>query len=148
MNAEVEWKNRLNEELHKKDKEIESIERTHRAEFERLETQRNSETMLKNQELNELTKAFESESNRLNEIITTKDRVIDQLTIENNKEKTRILNLTRDYEAEINMLTHEKNRLIDELEHFGRENEYLTKDKMLLAGDLENENNNLRDLLL
>ena len=33
MNAEVEWKNRLNEELHKKDKEIESIERTHRAEF-------------------------------------------------------------------------------------------------------------------
>lgn len=97
MNAEVEWKNRLNEELHKKDKEIESIERTHRAEFERLETQRNSETMLKNQELNELTKAFESESNRLNEIITTKDRVIDQLTIENNKEKTRILNLTRDY---------------------------------------------------
>lgn len=46
------------------------------------------------------------------------------------------------------MLTHEKNRLIDELEHFGRENEYLTKDKMLLAGDLENENNNLRDLLL
>lgn len=33
MNAEVEWKNRLNEELHKKDKEIENIERTHRAEF-------------------------------------------------------------------------------------------------------------------
>lgn len=58
------------------------------------------------------------------------------------------MNLTRDYEAEINLLTHEKNRLIDELEHFGRENEYLTKDKMLLAGDLENENNNLRDLLL
>lgn len=33
MNAEVEWKNRLNEELHKKDKEIDNNERTHRAEF-------------------------------------------------------------------------------------------------------------------
>jgi predicted nucleic acid-binding Zn-ribbon protein len=58
------------------------------------------------------------------------------------------LNLTRDYEAEINLLAHEKNRLIDELEHLAKENEYLAKDKALLAGDLENENCNLRDLLL
>jgi hypothetical protein len=33
MNAEVNWKNQLNEEIHKKNKEIEGIERTHRAEF-------------------------------------------------------------------------------------------------------------------
>jgi hypothetical protein len=46
--------------------------------------------------------------------------MIDHLSLENNKEKTRILSLTRDYESEINHLTHEKNRLFDELEVFSR----------------------------
>lgn len=96
----------MNEEKHKKEKEFEVIERTHRAELEKIESQRNNETILKNQELNELRKTFEAESDRLNEILNNKDKVIDQLSIENNKEKTRVLNLTRDYEAEINMLTH------------------------------------------
>jgi hypothetical protein len=60
MHAEVEWKNQLNQDKHQKEKEIENIERTHRVELEKVEAQRNNETILKNQELNELTKAFEA----------------------------------------------------------------------------------------
>lgn len=63
--------------------------------------------------------------------------MIENLTVENNKEKNRILKMTQDYETEISHLTHEKNRLIDELEYLGKDNEMLAKDKVLLAGDLE-----------
>lgn len=74
--------------------------------------------------------------------------MIENLTVENNKEKNRILKMTQDYETEISHLTHEKNRLIDELEYLGKDNEMLAKDKVLLAGDLEKQNANLRELLL
>ena len=86
--------------------------------------------------MNELTKVFESESRRLNDLISSRDRVIEQLSAENNKEKTRIINLTRDYEAEINLLTNEKNRLIDEIEHVGKQNEFLAKDKVFISSEL------------
>ena len=52
---------------------------------------------MKNQELKDLTKTFESEANRLNEIINMKERMIDSLSKENSKEKTRILELTKNY---------------------------------------------------
>lgn len=73
--------------------------------------------------------------------------MIQNLSIENNKEKNRLLKLTQEYETEINHLSHEKNRLIDQLEYIGKDNQILTKDKVLLTGDLEKENYNLRDLL-
>lgn len=38
--------------------------------------------------------------------------------------------------------------MIDEVEHLGKQNEYLAKDKVLITGDLEEENRSLRDLLL
>jgi hypothetical protein len=37
--------------------------------------------------------------------------------------------------------------LFEEVDHLGRDNEILAKDKALLAGELERENINLRDLL-
>lgn len=72
----------------------------------------------------------------MKDILSVKDRMIENLTVENNKEKNRILKMTQDYETEISHLTHEKNRLIDELEYLGKDNEILAKDKVLLAGDL------------
>lgn len=35
----------------------------------------------------------------MKEIITHKDRVIDELSVENHREKARVLTLTRDYET-------------------------------------------------
>lgn len=127
---------------------MEALERSHRAQLDKLEVTRKNEALLKNQEINEITKAFEKESDRLKDILSVKDRMIENLTVENNKEKNRILKMTQDYETEISHLTHEKNRLIDELEYLGKDNEILAKDKVLLAGDLQKQNANLRELLL
>ena len=44
------------------------------------------------------------------------------MSVENNKEKNRILKMTQEYETEINHLSHEKNRLIDEVEYLGKDN--------------------------
>lgn len=52
---------------------------------------------MKNQQLNEITRTFEGEMNKLKDILDVKDKMIENLSIENNKEKNRILNLTRDY---------------------------------------------------
>lgn len=43
---------------------------------------------------------------RLKEILAVKDRMIENLTIEGNREKSRVLQLTQEYEAEIGHLTH------------------------------------------
>ena len=103
--------------------------------------------MTKNQQINDLTKTFETESNRLNEIIGIKDKMIDTLQHDNNKEKARNIALTKDYEAEINALSHDKNRLLDEVELYARDNETLAKEKAYITEDLDKENLNLRDLL-
>lgn len=58
MKAEVDWKNTLREETHKKNLEMEKTERAHKAELEKIENQRNTDNLLKNQEINELTKTF------------------------------------------------------------------------------------------
>jgi hypothetical protein len=61
---------------------------------------------VKTQELGEVTRAFEKEGVRLKEILAVKDRMIENLTIEGNREKSRVLQLTQEYEAEIGHLTH------------------------------------------
>ena len=53
--------------------------------------------MMKNQEIKDLTKVFENEANKLKEVISIKDKMVDSLTSENNKEKARIVALTHDY---------------------------------------------------
>jgi hypothetical protein len=45
-------------------------------------------------------------------------------------------------------LSHEKNRLIDEIEYLGKDNEILTRDTVMKTGDLEKENIGLRELLM
>lgn len=35
----------------------------------------------------------------MKEIISHKDKIIDELSVENHREKTRVLSLTRDYET-------------------------------------------------
>ena len=97
MKAEVDWKNTLREETHKKNLEMEKTERAHKAELEKIENQRNTDNLLKNQEINELTKTFQSESERMKEILSNKEKTIDTLSVENHKEKARVLALTRDY---------------------------------------------------
>lgn len=102
-----------------------------------MEAIRKNEAMMKNQELNEITRAFENETVRLKEILGVKDKMIENLSAENNKEKNRILKMTQEYETEINHLAHEKNRLIDQVEYLGKDNEILAKDKVMLTGDLD-----------
>lgn len=63
-----------------------------------MEKQREADKLRQNQELKDLTHAFESEGQRLNEIVNMKDRMIDNLNKENSKEKQRILDLTKNYE--------------------------------------------------
>ena len=77
---------------------------------------------MKNQELKDLTNTFESEANRLNEIINMKERMIDSLNKENSREKQRILELTKNYENEINNLAHDKSRLMNEIDELNKEN--------------------------
>ena len=85
---------------------MEKAERAHKAELEKVENKRNTENLLKNQEINELTKTFENESSRMKEIISNKEKTIDTLSVENHREKARVLTLTRDYESEITQLSH------------------------------------------
>lgn len=49
-----------------------------------------------------------------------KDRMIDSLNKENGKEKQKILDLTKNYENEINNLAHEKARLMNEVDDLNR----------------------------
>ncbi len=65
MNAELAWKDKLREEIHKKDLEIQKNERIHKGELEKVENQRNADALMKNQEIKDLTKTFEQEMNRL-----------------------------------------------------------------------------------
>ena len=76
--------------------------------------------MMRNQEMKDITQTFENESKRLNEIINMKDRMVDSLQKENNKEKATILSLTKNYENQINNLAHEKSRLQSEINNMDR----------------------------
>ena len=53
----------------------------------------------KSQELKDLTHTFEVEAGRLNEIIQKKAEQVDRLASENSKEKSKVLQLTQQYEA-------------------------------------------------
>lgn len=77
---------------------------------------------MKNQQLKDLTNAFEAEGKRLNEIIAMKERMIEGLNKDLSREKQKILELTRSYEKEINDLVHEKNRLLDEIDVLNHDN--------------------------
>lgn len=77
MNAEIAWKDKLREEIHKKDIEIEKNEKIHKGELEKVESQRNADAQMKNQEVKELSKTFEAEMNRLKEILNNKERTIE-----------------------------------------------------------------------
>ena len=62
-----------------------------------MENKRASENLMRNQEMKDIKQTFENESKRLNEIVNMKDRMVDSLTKENNKEKATILELTKNY---------------------------------------------------
>ena len=51
-----------------------------------------------------------------------KERMIDSLNKENSREKQRILELTKNYENEINNLAHDKSRLMNEIDELNKEN--------------------------
>ena len=80
---------------------------------------------MKNQEIKDITSTFEAESNRLNQIIDNKEKMIDVLNNDLNKEKKVVLELTRSYEKEINDLAHDKSRLLDEVENLSQQNTHL-----------------------
>lgn len=71
-NAQAQWKKELNDTINKKDKDIENLERFHRTELEKIENKRANESLMKNQEMKDITNAFEAEGKRLNEIINMK----------------------------------------------------------------------------
>lgn len=77
------------------------------------ENERKNMLMTKNQQINDLTKTFDDESKRMKEIISIKDKMVDTLQGDNNKEKARVIALTKDYESEITHLSHERNRLLE-----------------------------------
>lgn len=52
---------------------------------------------MKNQEIKDLTNAFEAEAKRQNEIINMKERMVDGLNKDLNREKQKLLELTRSY---------------------------------------------------
>lgn len=47
--------------------------------MEKIENKRAAETLMKNQEIKDLTNAFDAESKRLSEIINTKEKIIENL---------------------------------------------------------------------
>lgn len=77
--------------MNRKDKEIENIERLHRTELEKQENKRSAENLMKNQEIKDLTNAFEAEGKRLNEIVGMKERMIEGLNKDLNREKQKVL---------------------------------------------------------
>lgn len=101
---------------------MENLERLHRTELEKLDNKRAAENLMKNQQIKEITNAFETEAKRLNEIINMKQRMVESLNKDLSKEKQRVLELTRNYENQINNLSHEKCRLIQEIDHLSDSN--------------------------
>ena len=87
-----------------------------------MDNKRAAESLMKNQEIKDITNAFESETKRLNQIISMKERMIESLNKDLSKEKQRVLQLTRNYENEINNLAHEKARLVEETDHLSDDN--------------------------
>jgi hypothetical protein len=57
--------------------EIEKNSKIHKSELEKVENQRNADTLLKNQEMKELSKTFETETNRLKETLNNKEKAIE-----------------------------------------------------------------------
>ena len=51
-----------------------------------------------------------------------KERMVDGINKDLNREKQKVLELTRSYEKEINDLVHEKNRLLDEVDALNHDN--------------------------
>ena len=78
-----------------------------------MDRKREDDIKMKNQELKDLAYTFECEANRMNEIINARDREILALAEEKNKGKAGIVDLTRNYESEINTLVHEKRRYME-----------------------------------
>ena len=97
MHAEVEWKNQMNEKAHQHAQQVDALERTHKAEKERAEAQHHNAMEAKSKEVCELTKTFESEAARLNDIVQQKTEEAQRLTAENSKEQAKILKMTREY---------------------------------------------------
>lgn len=52
---------------------------------------------MKSQEIKELTKTFELETNRLKDVLDAKERMIESQAQDMNREKVRTANLTREY---------------------------------------------------
>lgn len=86
-----------------------------------MESKRAAEMAVKNLELKELTKTFEGEGRRLDEIIGHKDRTNAALTNELNKEKETVVALTQHYEAELNELLHQKEMLLADMQRLSQE---------------------------
>ena len=65
--------------------------------LETVEQERKNQLMAKDQELKDMVANYEHEIARFKEIIEIKDKMIENLTTENHKEKARNLALTKDY---------------------------------------------------
>lgn len=90
---------------------------------------------MKNQEIKDLTSTFEKETQRLQEIINMKDKMIENLNKDLNAEKQKVLDLTKNYENQINNLSHDKSKLLNEVDEVSKENTALhikIKDDRLL----------------
>ena len=68
-----------------------------------------------------MNETFNSEMNRMNNIINNKEKNIENLNAALNDEKERILNITRNNTAEVSDLAHDKNRLKEEINHLNLE---------------------------
>lgn len=102
------FKQQLESTLNEKARELDNVRKLHDTELDKQESKRMAEMSAKNLELKELTKTFENEGRRLDEIIAHKDRVNNSLTNDLNKERETLAATTKHYESEINDLLHQK----------------------------------------
>lgn len=87
-----------------------------KTEHERLENIRMSEHLRKSQEMRDVMVTFENEAKRLNDVIAMKDRMLESLTYENVKNKEDLLEITTNYESQVNALSYHRNELSQQVD--------------------------------
>ena len=75
-NAQIDFKNEIENKIKEKQKQIQDLERGHRNQLQKIQSNRNAENAMKNEEMRNLTSAFETETKRLNQLVNVKDRMI------------------------------------------------------------------------
>lgn len=111
FNNEVEFKGQVDKLQLDKEREKENLERFHRTELDKVESKRAHEAQVKNQELKDLNDTFNAEMGRMNDVVNSKEKSLENLNEALNDEKTRYLELTKNSTADITNLVHDKSRL-------------------------------------